>query len=144
MQGTEILHIRVTQGKRGFGNCKSMPGAVEPFRRVLRRRSPKPDDLLFPNLHRELLNDILEETGLKKTRDGQGRSLYSLRHSYICMRLMEGADYYAVAKNCRTSPDMIEKHYASHIKELINVADLNVQRPAAVRRRARKRRQPEA
>lgn len=144
MGGTEILHIRVAQGKRGFGNCKSMPGAVEPYRRVLRRRNPAPHDLVFPNMHRELLNDVMTDTGLKTTRDGQNRSLYSLRHTYICMRLMEGADYYAVAKNCRTSPEMIERHYASHIKELINVADLNVQRPAATRRRTRKRQTPEA
>ena len=32
------------------------------------------------------------------------------------MRLMEGADIYQIAKNCRTSVEMIEKYYASHIK----------------------------
>ena len=38
---------------------------------------------------------------------------YRLRHTYICMRLMEGADIYQIAKNCRTSEEMIEKFYAA-------------------------------
>ena len=38
----------------------------------------------------------------EKDRDGNRRTAYSLRHTYICMRLMEGADIYQVAKNCRT------------------------------------------
>lgn len=128
MDGVEILHVNVAVGKMGYGHCKSMPGAVEPFRRVLARRTPKPNDLLFPSSHRELFNAILAEEGLKTTRDGQTRSLYSLRHTYICLRLMEGADVYSVAKNCRTSVEMIQKYYASHIKELINVDAINVRR----------------
>ena len=37
-----ILHIDV-RGKRGTGYCKSMPGAVYPFERIMQRRTPKPD-----------------------------------------------------------------------------------------------------
>lgn len=129
MDGTEILHIRVAEGKMGFGHCKSTPGAVEPFRRILARRKPGPADLVFPKKQPQLFNAILGETGLKKSRDGQSRSLYSLRHTYICFRLMEGADVYVVAKNCRTSVEMIQKHYASHIKELIDVDAINVRKP---------------
>jgi hypothetical protein len=29
---------------------------------------------------------------------------------------MEGAEIYQIAKNCRTSVEMIEKYYAAHIK----------------------------
>jgi len=29
---------------------------------------------------------------------------------------MEGANIYQIAKNCRTSVEMIEKYYAAHIK----------------------------
>jgi integrase len=140
MKGTEILIIRVAEGKMGYGPCKSTPGAVEPFRRVLKRRNPKPEDLLFPNLHRELLNDVLKDTGLKVTRDGQMRTLGSLRHTYICMRLMEGAGYLNVARNCRTSPEMIESNYGYHILDYIDVDDLNVQRPRSRRQKAKARR----
>jgi hypothetical protein len=45
-------------------------------------------------------------------RQGYRRAAYSLRHTYICLRLMEGADIYQIAKNCRTSVEMIEKYYA--------------------------------
>ena len=53
---------------------------------------------------------------------------YSLRHTYICLRLMEGADIYQNAKNCRTSVEMIEKYYASHIKTRLDAAAINVMR----------------
>jgi hypothetical protein len=65
--------------------------------------------LIFPRSHREMLNTILDEEGLKTDREGQPRTAYSLRHTYICLRLMEGADIYQIAKNCRTSVEMIEK-----------------------------------
>jgi hypothetical protein len=50
-----------------------------------------------------MLNAVLGELNLKFDRDGNRRTAYSLRHTYICLRLMEGADIYQVAKNCRTS-----------------------------------------
>ena len=48
-----------------------------------------------------------------RSRLSLARAAYSLRHTYICMRLMEGADIYQIAKNCRTSVEMIEKFYAA-------------------------------
>jgi hypothetical protein len=42
-----------------------------------------------------------------------------------------GADIYQVAKNCRTSVEMIEKFYAAHIKTSLNAAAINVWRPQA-------------
>ncbi|MCK7614601.1 hypothetical protein [Roseibium sediminicola] len=43
---------------------------------------------------------------------------------------MEGADIYQIAKNCRTSVEMIEKYYASHIATSISAAAVNVKRKA--------------
>src|SRR6185437_14377927 len=135
--GQTILEIDV-RGKRGTGFCKSMPGAVHPFQRVVKRRDPAPADLVFPNTHHELFRIILEEQDLKFDREGQRRTLYSLRHTYICLRLMEGADVYQVAKNCRTSVQMIEEFYASHIKNMVDASNLNMRRSRARRpRRAR-------
>ncbi|MBB3134193.1 integrase [Rhizobium pisi] len=124
-----ILLIQV-RGKRGVGYCKSMPSAVFPFERLLQRNLPKPDDLMFPGSHLEMFNNILEEEGLKFDREGNRRTAYSLRHTYICLRLMEGADIYQIAKNCRTSVEMIEKYYASHISTSISAAAVNVKRKA--------------
>jgi integrase len=134
-----ILEIEV-RGKRGVGHCKSMPGAVLPFRRLRTRNAPEATDRIFPSRQRELFNAILDEQGLKIDRDGNRRTAYSLRHTYICLRLMEGADIYQVAKNCRTSVEMIEKHYARHIKNTLDAASINVRRerhaPNARRRSA--------
>jgi integrase len=126
-----ILEIEV-RGKRGVGYCKSMPGAVRPFRRLRERNRPQPTDRLFPKRHRELFNIILDELKLKFDRDGNRRTAHSLRHTYICLRLMEGADIYQIAKNCRTSVEMIEKYYVAHLKTTIDAAAINVRklRPA--------------
>jgi len=126
--GETILVIEV-RGKRGVGYCKSMTGAVTPYRRLVKRNSPAPTDRLFPIHHREMFNRILVEENLKFDRDGNRRTAYSLRHTYICLRLMEGADIYQIAKNCRTSVEMIETFYASHIKNTLDAAAINVRRP---------------
>ena len=49
------------------------------------------------------------------------------------MRLMEGADIYQIAKNCRTSVEMIETFYASHIKNTLDAAAINVRKPKPTR-----------
>jgi hypothetical protein len=91
------------------------------------------------------MNAILHEVGLKQDREGNARTAYSLRHTYICFRLMEGADIYQLAKNCRTSVEMIEKFYAAHLKNAVDASAINVRkaqpnresRPAATRKAAR-------
>ena len=168
--GDRILEIEV-RGKRGVGFCKSMPSAVRPYERL--RDRPKPavtetrrerqrrrreggdapapasatlpelTDHVFPGNHIKLFNGVLARTKLKLDRDGNRRTAYSLRHTYICMRLMEGADIYQIAKNCRTSVEMIEKFYASHIKNTLDAASINVRRPKPARRGARPKRAPD-
>jgi hypothetical protein len=62
----------------------------------------------------------------------------SANKEYICFRLLEGADIYQVAKNCRTSVEMIEKHYAAHLKDMIDTSLVNVRKPKRqVERQAR-------
>jgi integrase len=156
--GETILEIEV-RGKRGIGFCKSMPSAVRPYERLLDRAKPvQPDsrrekqrrrreglpqvsdeqppleypdvtDPVFPGNHVKLFNGVLVRAKLKRDRDEKSRTAYSLRHTYICMRLMEGADIYQIAKNCRTSVEMIEKFYAAHIKSTLDAASINVRRP---------------
>lgn len=126
--GETILEIEV-RGKRGVGYCKSTTGAVTPYMRLRKRHSAQPTDKIFPGRgQRELLNRVLEEEGLKTDRDGRARTAYSLRHTYICLRLMEGADIYQIAKNCRTSVEMIEKYYAAHLKTTLDASAINVRR----------------
>jgi hypothetical protein len=42
---------------------------------------------------------------------------------------MEGADIYQIAKNCRTSVEMIEKYYAAHSKTNLDASAINIMRP---------------
>ncbi|MBI1355138.1 MAG: site-specific integrase [Acidobacteria bacterium] len=137
--GETILEIEV-RGKRGLGYCKSTTGAVTPFRRMQKRNTPEPTDLLFPGSQRELFNTILTELNLKLDRDGHRRTAYSLRHTYICFRLMEGADIYQIAKNCRTSVEMIEKFYAAHLKNTLDAAAINVRKPKSRKERPKAKR----
>lgn len=132
-----ILEISV-RGKRGVGYCKSTSSAVLPYRRLIKRNNPKPTDLLFPNpvSQRDIFSRLLDEEGLRLDREGNRRTAYSLRHTYICFRLMEGADIYQIAKNCRTSVEMIEKYYASHIKDNLNASAINVRKIKTKRRPA--------
>jgi integrase len=134
--GETILEIEV-RGKRGTGYCKSTTGAVVPFRRLRDRKreggKSEPTDRLFPDgTPRQLMNTVLGELNLKFDREGKRRTCYSLRHTYICIRLMEGADIYQIAKNCRTSVEMIEKYYAAHLKTTLDASAINVRksRPA--------------
>ncbi len=145
-----ILVIDV-RGKTGVGYCKSTDKAVFPFERgrerrikALRKAHPEASqreleallakEKVFPTFERAMFNAILDEEGLKLDRDGQRRTAYSLRHTYICMRLMEGAPIHMLANNCRTSPQMIEEHYAAHIKDRLDASLLNVQRPKRLKR----------
>ena len=125
--GDRILEIEV-RGKRGVGFCKSMPRAILPFERVRKRKNLKPTDKIFGKSPRELMNTVLDELNLKFDRDGHIRTCYSLRHTYICLRLLEGADIYQVAKNCRTSVEMIEKYYGRHLKNNIDASAVNVRK----------------
>jgi integrase len=140
--GDKILEIEV-RGKRGVGYCMSTPGAVRPYERLRDRPKPaeengddappesvlpEPTDPVFPGNHIKMFNNVLSEEKLKFDRDGNRRTAYSLRHTYICFRLMEGADIYQIAKNCRTSVEMIEKHYAAHIKTALDTSAINIRK----------------
>jgi integrase len=90
---------------------------------------PEPTDTIFPGEHKRIFGKILERAGLKYDRDGNRRTAYSLRHTYICLRLMEGADIYQIAKNCRTSVEMIQKFYAAHLKNTLDASNINKRKP---------------
>ena len=101
-------------------------------------QKPGATELLFPKWSRDLFNAILEEEKLRVDRDGRPRTAYSLRHTYICLRLLEGADIYQIAKNCRTSVEMIEKYYAAHLKTQLDASAINVMKPRPKKELARK------
>ncbi len=75
-------------------------------------------------------NWILAETGLKLGAHGQPRSMYSLRHSAITFRLLygQGIDLLTLARNARTSVEVINTHYASTVTGEQNIGLLQSRR----------------
>jgi integrase len=62
--------------------------------------------------------------------NGQNRTLYSLRHTAITFRLLYGGniDLLTLARNARTSVEMIEKFYSSNLTSEMNIGLLQSRR----------------
>ena len=123
----EVLQIRDIKGKRGaYGQCKSYFGCVNSFKNCIARHGLTLDNyrsndaLIFKAYHRDAFRELLKSIKLYKTneRPPRKRDLMSLRHTYICFRLLNGVPVWDVANNCRTSVQMIENHYAKHLSVL--------------------------
>jgi hypothetical protein len=69
---------------------------------------------------------VLQITGLGVGARGEERSLYSLRHTCIMYRLLygDGLDLLTLARNARTSVEMIDRFYASHLTGEMNISAL--------------------
>ena len=90
-------------------------GAVRAYERVVKRNKLKPDDLLFPQHHRDQLNNLLKDTGMKHDALGNVRNARSFRSSYIMFRLIFGTPIKDAATNCGNSSTVIDKYYAKYI-----------------------------
>ena len=125
----DYLEIRVT-GKTGYRSVRTMPNAVDYFTKLrdMRRPKIKEKDFLFFNHfpNRNTARDnamrcfdlILREANLKKTKDGQNRSLYSLRHYSLHTRLIKSkgkVNIFVLAKNAGTSVSQLERFYLRHL-----------------------------
>jgi glycerophosphoryl diester phosphodiesterase len=126
----EWLLVTVRNGKTGNRIAATMSVAVAPYKR-LRDRYPdaKDEDYLFlPHYENRAtaartfarqFNALLDDQGLKtdpilKTE----RTIYSLRHTAICMRLVLShgkVNIYTLAKNAGTSVNQIERFYAKNL-----------------------------
>jgi hypothetical protein len=107
-----------------------------------RNRNPSADgeDYIFlPTYHnrktasqimQRQFNALLKRAGIQDDLiSGKKHSMYSLRHTAICMRLVlsEGkVNIYNLAKNAGTSVDQIERFYARHLPQSAAMA-INLQ-----------------
>jgi integrase len=134
----KYLRLTLPEVKRHNAPTVSLPAAVEIFKRQHQYQKQRgfgaPDDyVFFPEIsNRKFLlgilgwafNWILKELDIKTGPHGIDRSLYSLRHTAITFRLIYGGniDLLTLARNARTSVEMIEKFYASTLSAEMNVA----------------------
>ncbi len=145
------LYLRLTlpETKRHKAQIVTLRPAVRIYRH-LRQYSEtqgygREDDYLFlPHVEdrdaatvvlSQNFNKILVATDLKKGELGQERSLYSLRHTAIMFRLLygKGIDLLTLARNARTSVQMIEEFYASNLTAEMNISLLHSKRKTTVR-----------
>jgi len=79
---------------------------------------------------------ILNKSGLSIGQEGQTRTLYSLRHTAITFRLLygRGIDLLTLARNSRTSVEMIERFYSSNLTAEMNIAMLQSKRTLPIAR----------
>ncbi|MES9962211.1 MAG: hypothetical protein ABW116_01605, partial [Candidatus Sedimenticola sp. 20ELBAFRAG] len=109
--------IKNIHGKRGAGMCRADRKLIPVFKSILERVNP--NDLqqpIFQQHHDRMFTKVLEGCGLKKDSNGRKRDFISLRHTYISNKILERVPHYDIAANCRTSVDMIEKHYARFLQ----------------------------
>ena len=80
----------------------------------------------------------------KFDREGNPRTAYSLPPTHIGLRPLEGADIDQIAKNCRTSVEMIEKHYAVPLKNRRDASAVNIRRTRRRQAKAQGEKRPGA
>ena len=70
------------------------------------------------NTNRRIFDHFLQETGLKKNKDGNNRSPYSFRHYALQTRLVKfdgKVNIYWLAENAGTSVDHLERFYLKNL-----------------------------
>jgi len=126
-----------------------MPWAVRVYRRICERRlkhlpanaTVPPDEYVFMpksgsrdfalKLLQRQFDVVMDMTGTRYSgTNGDMRTLYSLRHSSIMFRLLYGhaIDTLTLARNARTSPEMIDRFYAAPLQGEMNVEILQRKR----------------
>jgi len=137
----KFLRITTESSKTINHPIATMEAAIGIYKDVckLRKNIKKDDYLFFPEiLNRDfalttisrLFNEILNQADLKIASHGEPRTLYSLRHTSIMFRLTKGdhIDLLTLARNARTSVNMIERFYARPLSGEMNIDKLQSMR----------------
>ena len=141
------VYLRLTHPptKKHANPVVSMPKAIEVYDEIIERQKKEgygtADDFVFQPQHKEnrdyaiqqlhrQFEYVLQLTNLKTNGVGEKRTLYSLRHTAIMFRLIDsqGLDLLTLARNARTSVEMIDRFYAKHLLAEMNVEKLQSQR----------------
>jgi len=124
-------HLLLTlTGKTGYRKSATMPDAVgilEKIREMYPDASPT-DYVFMPqypnrttalNTYRRIFNHFLDSASLKRDKDGNPRSPYSLRHYALQTRLRKSegeVNIYLLAKNAGTSVEQLERFYLKNME----------------------------
>lgn len=124
------LLLTIRNGKTGYRIANSMPGAVPVMKRI-KERNPdaKPSDYLFlpeyenretaSKIIQRQFREVMKTAGVQDDPSvGIKYTIYSLRHTAICMRLILShgqVNIFNLAKNAGTSVEQIERFYARNL-----------------------------
>ena len=138
------LRLNLPETKRHTGQVVTLRAANGVYQSLKQyqesRGYGKPNDYLFLpeakdregaiQLLTTHFRKILEKANLRTGQYGQLRTLYSLRHTAITFRLLygNGIDLLTLARNARTSVEMIERFYSSNLTAEMNIAMLQSKR----------------
>jgi len=147
------LRLRLPTSKKHNKPIVTMASAVRAYRKLkglhMSRGYGKAEDYVFmPELNAKKADEnvkarekalvlmqrqfsvILAETKLERGPNNESRTLYSLRHTCIMYRLLYGVgmDLLTLARNARTSVEMIDRFYASHLQGEQNIAMIQSRR----------------
>ena len=135
------LEVAVPNGKTHKRKVVSMPGAIDVCRRITEREGDDPERFLFKSRYsnrdtaqermRDSFEALLKETGLALDEFGNKRTIYSLRHTALMFRLLQGqnVDLLMLARNAGTSVDQLERFYLSHADPAMKVENLHSMKP---------------
>lgn len=140
----QYLRLTLPETKRHAAPIVTLQPAVRIYQHMCKQRAlvsaVKPTDYLFLPQHTDrdqalkilsvMLSWVLESLGLKQNAHGGNRTLYSFRHSAITFRLLYGSgiDLLTLARNARTSVEMIQRFYASTVQPEQNIRMLHSKR----------------
>ena len=138
------LRLNLPETKRHTGQVVTMRAANAVYKTIKEHQNlrgyGRPEDYLFLpevsdrngaiQLITTHFRKILERAQLRKGQYGQFRTLYSLRHTAITFRLLygNGIDLLTLARNARTSVEMIERFYSSNLTAEMNIEMLQSKR----------------
>jgi integrase len=139
------LRMNLPESKKHDKPIVTIQSAVPVYEQLkkyhaLNGRAESSDYLFFPELRDR--TDVLMLLGWQfmfvqkiakikaNAANGRRRTLYSLRHTAITFRLLYGGsiDLLTLARNARTSVEMVEKFYSSNLTSEMNIGLLQGKR----------------
>jgi len=112
-------HLRIyTIGKRRDREVVSKYGCYFAYRGLCKNICPdyKPNDLLFPTNPFRGMKSLIEESGLRFSKNGDRRDAKSLRHFYIMTELQRGTPIENLTEQLDVSYSIIRDHYGRHLQ----------------------------
>jgi hypothetical protein len=145
--GVEFIELRHDTTKGHNNHMLGTEGALQSYLSVREwqkfHNSAEPNDYIFQpkSLNRESALEnistqftaLLEMTNLRIDSEGKPRALYSMRHTAIVHAIRKGLPIPLIASNARTSVDMINRFYGSHVKSAANQGTVFVDTEKAIR-----------